>query len=72
METAFALASFIIGNIDNWSKAGIAVYDLYQRTQAVIDDNKGPGADDWNALDAQAKALQAIVRDTSRDTSRDA
>jgi hypothetical protein len=67
MGTAFALASFVIGNLHNWIGAGVDVYELYQKTQAVIDDNKGPGADEWNALDEKARALQSIVRDTSRD-----
>ncbi len=62
-----ALATYIIANIPAWTEAGMNVYELYVKTKAVIDDNKGPGADDWNALDEQAKALQAIVRDTSRD-----
>lgn len=67
MGTALALATFVIGNLPAWIKAGMDVYELYTKTQAVIDDNKGPGQDEWNALDAQARTLQAIVRDTSRD-----
>jgi hypothetical protein len=61
------LATLIITQLPKWAAAGVEVYDLYTKTQAVIDANKGPGADDWNALDEQAKALQAIVRDTSGD-----
>ncbi len=62
-----ALATYILANIEPWAEAGMNVYELYVKTQAVIDGNKGPGADEWNALDDKAKALQSIVRDTSRD-----
>lgn len=67
MGSVLALASFVINNLPGWIDAGMDVYDLYTHTKAVIDDNKGPGADDWNALDAQAQDLQAKVRDPSTD-----
>lgn len=67
MGAAFTLASFIIGNLPGWISSGMDVWQLYQNTKAVIDDNKGPGADAWNALDAKANELSATIHDTSYD-----
>ena len=67
MEAAFALAAFVIDNLPGWIDAGVKVYDLYEKTRAVIDSNKGPGADDWNELDARAAELEARINDTSKD-----
>lgn len=67
MAEALTLASYIIGNLPGWISAGMDVYQLFVNTQALIASNAGPGADDWNALDAKAKALSATVQDTSLD-----
>lgn len=62
-----ALVTAILAQLPSMIGAGMDVYDLYTKTRAVIDANKGPGNDDWNALDAQVAALQVPVRDTSGD-----
>lgn len=67
MGSAFGLASFIIGSLPTWIDSGMKVWDLYEKTKAVIDDNKGPGQDAWNELDARAAVLEARINDTSKD-----
>lgn len=67
MKLMLSLVTAVVAKLPGWIAAGEDVYDIYTRTQAVIDANKGPGADEWNALDAQTKLLQAQVRDTSGD-----
>lgn len=67
MGTAFALASFVIDSLPGWIEAGMKVYGLYEKTRAVIDDNKGPGQDAWNELDSRAAVLEARINDTSKD-----
>ena len=67
MPVVLGLVSAVMANLPAMIGAGIDVYDLFTKTKAVIHANTGPGADDWNALDAQVKALQAQVRDTSGD-----
>lgn len=62
-----ALVAAVLAQLPAMISAGMDVYDLFTKTKAVIDSNKGPGNDDWNALDAQVAALQAVVRDTSGD-----
>lgn len=67
VAAAFALASFVIERLPGWIGTVENVYELYVHTRAVIDANKGPGQDDWNALDDRAAALEARVNDTSKD-----
>lgn len=67
MGAVFGLADFIITNAPAWIDSGIKVYDLVSKTREVIDAHKGPGQDDWNALDEQAVALEARINDTSKD-----
>lgn len=61
------LVAAIVAKLPTMISAGMDVYDLYAKTRAVIDANKGPTEADWNALDAQVAALQVAVRDTSQD-----
>lgn len=67
MPIVLGLVSAVMANLPGMISAGMDVYELFTKTKAVIDSNKGPGADEWNALDAQVTALQAQVRDTSGD-----
>lgn len=67
MPIILALVTEVVANLPGMISAGMDVYALFTKTKAVIDANKAPGADDWNALDAQVAALQAQVRDTSGD-----
>ncbi len=67
MGAVFGLASFIITNAPTWIDAGIKVYDLIEKTRKVIDDNAGPGQDDWNELADRAAELEARINDVSKD-----
>lgn len=67
MPVILALVTEVVANLPSMISAGMDVYELFTKTKAVIDANAGPGADDWNALDAQVATLQAQVRDTSGD-----
>lgn len=67
MPVILALVTEVVANLPGMISAGMNVYELFTKTKAVIDANKGPSADDWNSLDAQVAALQAQVRDTSGD-----
>ncbi len=67
MGTVLALATFVIDNLPLWIDSGMKVWELYQKTRAVIDSHKGPGEDDWNALDARAIVLEERINDTSKD-----
>lgn len=67
MGSVFALASLVLEYAPKWIDAGMDAYELYTKTQAVIDEHRVPGNAEWDALDAKVKALQAIVRDTSHD-----
>lgn len=67
MPAILALVTEVMANLPGMISAGMDVYALFTKTKAVIAANIGPGNDDWNALDAQVKALQTTVRDTSGD-----
>jgi len=67
MGAAFTLASFVISNLPGWIDSGMKVYDLYVHTKAVIDENTGPGKDDWNDLDDRATELEDRINDISKD-----
>lgn len=67
LDTIKALVSYLLTNRDKLFAAGLDLYDLYTKVQAVIDQHRVPNDPEWDALDAQAKELQASVRDTSGD-----
>ena len=62
-----ALVGEVVGILPSLVSLGVDVANLVTKTQAVIDANKGPTEDDWNALDQQVTALRAQFAQATQD-----
>ncbi len=67
MSAILQLLLTIVPMIPKLIEAGQATFDLYDKVQEVIDENRSPDQKEWADLEAMIKRDQAAVRDTSRD-----
>jgi hypothetical protein len=68
MSAILLLLQTIVPMIPKLIETGVAGFDLFDKVREVITENRIPDSAEWDALEAQIAADQAIVRDKSRDT----
>jgi hypothetical protein len=67
MGAVLQLVTVIVAKLPEWIAAGEEVYEIIERTQAVIDENKVVGDPEWDALDASVRQHKAEFDAAAKD-----
>lgn len=70
MSAIIALLTELIPLIPGLIQAGKATVELWDKVQAVIDENRSPDSAEWDDLEALIAEKKVIVDDTTRDVSQ--